>query len=315
MKPEAKGRKQKKVLPYSRLIFDMDGVLYRGHTPIPGAAKALDKIREAGYPVSFITNNATRSRAQLQKRLKKMGMKAQVDEIMTSAYAAACFLKKMKPKTKAVYVIGERGLRNELRSAGFSVLPFKLGGEKVSSTTFSKLSKAELHPTARVLVTGLDRHVTYAKLAAGLDVLNAGATWVACNLDPSLPMENGMHPGSGAIGASLAYGAGKVREEERKSGSKFSNIILREPDIVVGKPNTFMLELLCSPITGATRKSILFVGDRLDMDISFANAAGLSSLLVLTGVATREEGKRAKGLLRPGAILPSIADLPKWLGI
>ncbi len=308
-------RKNKR--PYSRLIFDMDGVLYRGHTPIPGAAKALDKIREAGYPVSFITNNATRSRAQLHARMRKMGMKAQVDEIMTSAYAAACFLKKMKPKTKAVYVIGERGLRNELRSAGFSVLPFKLGGEKVSSTTFSKLSKAELHPAARVLVTGLDRHVTYAKLAAGLDVLNAGATWVACNLDPSLPMENGMHPGSGAIGACLAYGAGKVRQEERKSGSKFSNIILREPDIVVGKPNTFMLDLLCDKKKGKKENlhNILFVGDRLDMDISFANSAGLSSLLVLTGVATREEGKRAKGLLRPGAILPSIADLPKWLGI
>ncbi|VVB56647.1 Phosphoglycolate phosphatase [uncultured archaeon] len=309
---------------FSRIIFDMDGVLYRGHTPIPGAAQALDKIRQAGYPISFVTNNATRSRAELQRRMKKMGIRAHPDEIMTSAYAAGCYLKGMKQKPKSVYVIGERGLKNELRSAGFSVLPLHLRGERESTTTFSRLSNSELHPASHVLVSGLDRHLTYAKLAAGLDMLNAGASWVACNLDPTLPMENGVHPGSGSLGACLAYAAGQVRPDEpgrrgrpgaRKAGAHFSNIILREPDVVVGKPTTYMLDMICKKCSPAQRRSILFVGDRLDMDIAFASAGGLSSLLVLSGVAKKEEAKRAKGSLKPGAILNSVAELPKWLGV
>lgn len=300
---------------YSRIIFDLDGVLYRGHTPIPGAAAALDKIRAAGYSVSFITNNATRSRAQLQKRLASMGIHASVDEIMTSAYAAALYLKEMRPKPRAVYALGERGLRNELRSAGFDVLPLRLRGEKEGATTFSHLPPSELHPSSHVLVSGLDRYVTYIKLAAALDVLNSGAKWVACNLDPTLPMENGAHPGSGGVSVSLAYAAGKVKGAGRAGGAAFSNIILREPDIVVGKPNSYMLDLLCEACKKSERKKILFVGDRLDMDIAFANSAGLSSLLVLSGVAKKEEAKKAKGELKPGAILDSAADLPKWLGL
>jgi len=174
-----------------------------------------------------------------------------------------------------------------------------------------------------VLVSGLDRHATYSKLAAALDVLNSGAKWVACNLDPTLPMENGAHPGSGSIGICLAYGAGKVKNDgrgkcgrqARRTGACFSNIILREPDIVVGKPNPYMLDLLCAKSSGCKRSSILFVGDRLDMDIAFANSAGLSSMLVLSGVTKEKEAGMAKGLLKPDTIIRSVADLPKWLGL
>lgn len=109
--------------PFSRIIFDLDGVIYRGHTPIPGAAAALGKIRAVGYSIAFITNNATRSRSQLRRRLAKMGVHVSVDEIMTSAYAAARYLQQMKPRPRAAYALGERGLRNELRGTGFAVLP------------------------------------------------------------------------------------------------------------------------------------------------------------------------------------------------
>jgi 4-nitrophenyl phosphatase len=314
--------------PFSRLIFDLDGVLYRGHTPVPGAAHALARIRKAGLPVSFITNNATRSRATLQRRLASMGIHAKKDELMTSAYAAACYLRSLRPRPSSLYVLGERGLRDELRTAGFEVLPLLLRGERHSATTFSRLPRSECTSCAHVLVTGLDRQATYAKLAAALDVLHSGARWVACNLDPTLPMENGAHPGSGSLSVCLAYGAGTIRVGRggRDGGSgkgaagrspqaAFSSILLREPDVVVGKPNPYMMDLLCKDCRKAERRKILFVGDRLDMDIAFAKSAGLSSLLVLSGVTGREEARKAKGVLKPDAILPSVADLPKWLGL
>ncbi len=312
---------------YSKIIFDLDGVVYRGHTPISGVAQAIVRIKNAGICVAYLTNNATRSRQELLVRLRSMGIPAQLDEVMPSSYAAACYLKQMKPRPRNVFVLGEKGLRNEIHSAGFHVLPPVLKGEKASATTFTKLSTGERAPRADVLVTGLDRRATYAKFASALDVLSSGAPWVACNLDPTLPMEHGAHPGSGSLNALLGYAAGKVNHEEHQKSeaaarssrasssplASLSQITLREPDAVVGKPNPFMLQLLTG--SRSARSHCLFVGDRLDIDIAFANAAGLSSMLVLTGVATRKEARKARGMLKPNYILPSAAQLPHWLGI
>ncbi|MFH1095306.1 MAG: HAD-IIA family hydrolase [Candidatus Micrarchaeota archaeon] len=312
---------------FSRIVFDLDGVIYRGHTPIAGAAEAVERIRAAGMRVSFLTNNATRSRLDLKKRLSRFGVEADVSDIMTSAYATARYLKSLKPRAREVFVVGEEGLREEIRQAGLPLLPGVLDGEQASATTFSRIPSEKTARNADVLVCGLDRQITYAKLASALEVLHSGAKWIACNLDPTLPMETGAHPGSGSLIASLAYAAGKIRhgKEEagspRRAGAHLSNIILHEPDYVVGKPNPYMLELLLGGKNGAgagragNRPSVLFVGDRLDMDIGFANTAGLSSMLVLTGVSTKEEAKKAKGHLKPRYILSSVADVPEWLGI
>jgi 4-nitrophenyl phosphatase len=283
---------------FSQIIFDMDGVIYRGNTPIPGAAKALEKIRNSGYKISFITNNATRSRKQLQKHMKKMGIKTSIEEIMTSAYAAAFYIKSLNPKPQKVYVLGEKGLMDELKDAGFCALQLPAPIDKGNA----------------VLVSGLDRKVTYAKLAAALKALDNGARWVACNLDPTLPIEHGFLPGSGSIAASLAYAKGKISKNADLHDALFSNIKLQEPDFVAGKPNDYMIKLICKG-KKIKRKEILFVGDRLDMDIAFANHAKMSSLLVLSGVTGKDEAKKARGIKKPKAMLDSIAELPDWLGI
>ncbi|MDE1798298.1 MAG: HAD-IIA family hydrolase [Candidatus Micrarchaeota archaeon] len=313
----------------SKIIFDLDGVVYRGHTPVPGVAKAIGQLKAAGIAVAYLTNNATRSRRELLIRLRKMGIPAQLNEVMPSSFAAARYLEQMRPKPKTVFVLGEKGLRQEIKSAGFDVLPPVLKGEHAAATTFTKLSTGRYAPRADVLITGLDRQVSYAKFASALDVLNSGAKWIACNLDPTLPMEHGAHPGSGSLNALLGYAAGQVNHQKHAQAHAASNrplaalsqIILREPDAVVGKPNPYMLELASGKKFGAAQKarsalsSCLFVGDRLDIDIQFANAAGIPSMLVLTGVATKKEASKAKGLLKPNYILRSAADLPKWLGL
>lgn len=280
-----------------KIIFDLDGVLYRGHTPIGGAAEAIEKIRSAKIHVSFLTNNATRSRRQLQRRLSKFGIRAKLSEIMTSAFATAHYLNSLKPKPKRIFVVGEKGLRSELHSAGFILLPLTIFGEKPSSTTFSHLSSSKAAKKADILASGLDRKVTYAKLASALEVLDDGAKWVACNMDPTLPMENGSHPGSGAIVAAISYAAGK------------------NPDFVVGKPNLYMLRLLIGKMPKRKSGEILFVGDRLDIDISFANSANLTSILVLSGVSGEKDAKNAKGKLKPDYVLNSVRDLPEFLKI
>lgn len=261
------------------IIFDMDGVVYRAHHAIPGVAKAVSILRKRGILLFFLTNNATRSRASLAKRLRKMGIPAHKSEIGTSAYSAAKYISGKK-KNARVFVFGERGLKDEIKAAGLSI--------------------ADSHPSPDFVVSGLDRHATYEKIRIGADILRSGVPWIACNMDPTFPHAHGKFwPGSGSLAAALASASGC------------------KPDIVVGKPNPEILEpILASCARQKIKKSeIALVGDRLEIDIALANAAGIMSILALSGVATASDAKCARGALKPKFVIKSAALLPKLLGI
>jgi len=144
------------------------------------------------------------------------------------------------------------------------------------------------------LVSGLDRHATYAKLRDACLALQNGAYWVACNMDRTLPGENNtFQPGSGSLATALSYAAN------------------RQPGIVVGKPNP---EIIKSIIASCAKQKIqkneiALVGDRLEIDVALANAAGIVPILVLTGVATANDAKKAKGAEKPRLVINSAADL------
>lgn len=252
----------------------MDGVLYRGRRAIAGVPEAISALRKKGVKLFFLTNNATRTRSTLARRLSKMGLIASVSEIDTSAFAAAKFIY-AKKKNARVLVFGEQGLRQEIKSAGLQIA--KAGDEK---TDF--------------LVSGLDRHATYAKLRDATNALRDGAFWVACNMDPTLPMHDGTYwPGSGSLASALAFASG------------------RNPDIIVGKPNPAILASIFSDCAkhGIGKKEIALVGDRIEIDVALANSSGITSILVLTGVASAKDAKKAKGKNKPKITLRSAAEI------
>ncbi|MFH0927202.1 MAG: HAD-IIA family hydrolase [Candidatus Micrarchaeota archaeon] len=271
---------------FSRIIFDLDGVLYLGHKPIEGAPQALQKIRSSKIPISFLTNNATRSRKSIVQKLGKIGIFAEEEEIMSSAYAAAYYASTLKPKT--AFAIGEEGLYEEAKSLKLNL---------ISQEQASK-------DGAQILLTGLDRKLTYQKLRAGLRVLLKGAKWIACNPDTTYPVQDGIDPGSGSTTGALAYCAGQI--------GKNAKIRLRMPDFIAGKPSNYMLKLL---LAGKIPKNTAFIGDRTDIDMPFANKAGLASILALSGIAKKEDAKKAKGAHKPKYVINSVADLPDFLGL
>ncbi|MEM3944829.1 MAG: HAD hydrolase-like protein, partial [Thermofilaceae archaeon] len=111
---------------------------------------------------------------------------------------------------------------------------------------------------AECLVVGIDRHLTYQKLADALKCLNHGALFVATNEDPTLPVEDGVLPGAGAIVAAL----------ERASG--------RKPDVVIGKPSSTMFEMVLEEKRLDPSKTLV-VGDRIDTDIAGAKRLGIAA--------------------------------------
>jgi HAD superfamily hydrolase (TIGR01450 family) len=145
--------------------------------------------------------------------------------------------------------------------------------EEVREVGLSPVRSAREGPAA--VIQGYSPAATYSMLAEASYAICAGALWLATNLDANLPTERGLAPGNGAMVAALRTTTG------------------REP-LVAGKPYPALFQ---QAVDGSRRA--LVIGDRLDTDIEGANRAGLDSLLVLTGVSTREEAVRADADQRP----------------
>ena len=164
------------------VILDMDGVLYHGNEPIPGAREFLDFLRQRGIGFVLLTNNSTLTGAQYVAKLARMGMRATEADILTSAEATATYLSRIAPMGTRVYVIGEDGLRTELQKRGFVL------SEDVE---------------VPYVVVGFDRHFDYAKMTAATRAIRAGAKFIASNPDKTYPSELGLIPGAGAFLAAI----------------------------------------------------------------------------------------------------------------
>ena len=244
---------------YDAALLDLDGVVYRGPDPVPGAAAAVAAARAAGMRMAFVTNNASRTPAAVAAHLGAVGVEARADEVVTAAQAAATLLGTLVPAGSRVLVTGGEGLRAAVTEAGFEPVP-----------------TADDGPAA--VVQGYAPGLAYADLAEAALAVRAGAVWVASNLDATIPTARGLLPGNGALVALVAHATG------------------RRPDAAAGKPERALHDEAVRR-TGAVRP--LVVGDRLDTDVEGANRAGCDSLLVLTGVTTEADLLAAPPERRP----------------
>ncbi len=167
------------------VIFDLDGTLYIGNTPVPGAAEKVAELRSKGVKVIYLTNAAIRSRKGIAERLRRMGFGAEEGEIYSSAYVLARYVKESHPGKK-VFVVGEDGMAEELRLANVAVV----------------------EEGADIVAAGLDRKYDYSRLSRALRELLGGASLIASNMDATFPTEAGPLPGAGAIVASIEQASG-----------------------------------------------------------------------------------------------------------
>jgi HAD superfamily hydrolase (TIGR01450 family) len=254
---------------YDLVIFDLDGVVYLGLEPVPGAVETIGRLHERRQRIAFATNNAMRRPDEVADLLTSMGVTASADEVLTSPQAAAGLLAERLPAGSAVLVVGTDALRTEVSRVG--LIPVDMAGDG---------------PAA--VVQGYGPHVGWPELAEACVAIRAGALWIATNADRTLPSPRGPLPGNGALVAALA------------------TALDRQPDAVVGKPAPTLFARAAKR-SGAGRP--LVVGDRLDTDIEGATRAGMDSLLVLTGVSTPQDLLSAPPQRRPSFVAESLAEL------
>jgi len=249
---------------FTAALLDMDGVLYRGHEPLPGVNELLALFARRNIAYACVTNNAMLTPEQYEAKLAAMGIAIQAARVVTSPVATRRYLETQAPRGTPAYYVGMDGLREALFGDGYFVLE-------------------EQRP--RFVVVGLDMEATYAKLTTAALAIRAGARFIGTNGDTTLPTERGLLPGAGSLLA-LLHAATDI-----------------EP-FVIGKPAPTMLHA-ATDMLGADPRRTLVIGDRLDTDIAGAQAAGLASALVLTGVTTPEILEQSP--IQPDAVY---ADLP-----
>lgn len=104
------------------IIFDCDGVLWRGKSLIPDAASTISSLRQQGKRLFFLTNNSTKSRLTMLAKFERLGMPVSVEEILGSSFLVAAYLKEYLGELSAdewIYVVGRKGIVEELSLVGF----------------------------------------------------------------------------------------------------------------------------------------------------------------------------------------------------
>lgn len=250
---------------YDALLLDLDGTVFAGQKALPGARESLGSVGTAQY---FVTNNASRRPAQVVEHLRDLGFAATEDQVVTSAQSAARLLAEHVAPGSIALVVGTDGLAQEVREVGIGVT-----------------RSADDRPAA--VIQGHSPETGWAQLSEAVLAINAGALWIATNVDPTLPSERGPMMGNGSMVAAVANATGQ------------------EP-LVAGKPAA---PLMADAIARSHATRPLVIGDRLDTDIEGAHSVGLDSALVLTGVSTVPALLAAPPEQRPTYVIADLTGL------
>ena len=268
------------------LLVDLDGVVYRASAAVPGVGPVLAARAALGDEVVYVTNNAMHYHAEYAARLAGHGAPAGPGRVVTSASAAAMYVRDVLPGVRRVLVVGASGLERELREAGLDVVTAAHAATRMSQEGIDGWAAAG-EPDA--VVVGLDPQLTYLRIAAAADCVRAGAVLVATNRDPVYPTERGFRPGAGSVVAAI--------EVASRTAARVS----------IGKPEPFLLEAAARSVGGDLATAVM-IGDALT-DVAAGRAVGARTILMLTGVTTRETAETLPDGERPTRIAADADEL------
>ena len=239
---------------FDGFLVDLDGVVWIGRDPVPGAAEALRILIEGGKEIVFVTNNSVRQPAAYAAYLREAGIPAADDRVVTAGAATAGLAAERVGAGGTAFVIGAPGFKETVAAAGLTLL------------------EGEAAQRADAVVVSGHREFDYAELLIATFALRNGASLFGTSRDPTLPMPGGAWPGTGATLAAVETASGKTAE-------------------IGGKPERHLFEQARALVPASER--VAMVGDRLASDIEGGRRAGLATILVLSGASSRAEAEAA----------------------
>lgn len=231
------------------IAFDLDGTVYLGDAPLPGARELMSGLADAGVPHLFATNNSSVPGYRYVERLRRLGIAADRRNVLTSNDAAVAHLR--RAGVDRAFVVATEEVRAEYAAAGVA---------------------HDADDPLAVMLT-FDTSLDYQKVRRASDLLRAGLPYYATHPDLVCPTPSGPIPDCGAFIALFAASTGREPE------------VIGKPSEVMA---TSVRERLAAQgeARGVAPQRMAFVGDRLYTDVRMANEHGFLAVLVLTGEAT-----------------------------
>jgi glycerol 3-phosphatase-2 len=254
---------------FDAFLIDLDGVVWVGRDPVPGSPEALAALLAAGKRIAFVTNNPGRHPATYAERLRELGVEVGPEQVVTAGMAVARMAAEAAGDGGA-FVIGARSLHEMVAAAGAPVLEGEEGRR------------------ASVVVVSGHRGFDYEELLTAKLALDGGAALLATSHDPTMPMPGGEWPGTGAVLAAVETASGRSAE-------------------IAGKPERHLFEMALEAIGSPPPERAAMVGDRVSSDVAGGRAAGLATVLVLSGTTGRAEAEKAEP--RPDHVVENLAAL------
>jgi len=260
---------------FKGFIFDLDGTVYLSERLIPGADTLIQKLRESGRKVIFLSNKPIQPREEYAEKLTRLGIPTQPDEVINSTFVMVHYLKKNAQGAK-LFVVGEVPFIEELKRAGFTIT------EEPSEIEY--------------VIAAFDRTFDYKKLNIAFQAIKKfGAHFIATNPDRTCPVEGGEIPDcAGMIAAIEAVTEKKV-------------------EVIVGKPSPIMVQTVLD-VMGLRPEECILIGDRMETDIKMGKESGIATGIVLTGITDEKTLEMYKhSSLQPDFVFQSIADVENLL--
>lgn len=249
-------------------IIDLDGTVYRGGELCSGTTAGIRSLRAAGLDLLFFSNNPLKDGDDYIERLTDLGLDVSSGEACSSGVVTTEYLVE-NHADEQIFCIGADGLREQFRAADLDVTD---------------------DPEATdVLVASWTSEFDFADMRDALAAVDDDTTFLGTDPDRTFPMEGGTEvPGSGAIIGSVAA------------------VVGTDPDAILGKPSEAALDAALDRL-GATPSECLVVGDRLDTDLRMGDRAGMTTVLVLTGVSDRAD--IADSDIEPDYVIDSLGEI------
>ena len=266
---------------FDGLLVDLDGVVWVGRDPVPGSPETLAALLAAGKRIVFVTNNPGRHPATYAERLRALGVEVDESQVVTAGMVVARMAAAAADGGGGAFVIGARSLHEMVAAAGVPLLEGEDGRR------------------ARVVVVAGHRGFDYEELLTAKLALDGGAALLATSHDPTMPMPGGEWPGTGAVLAAVETASGRTAE-------------------IAGKPERHLFEMALEAIGCGSLSTddvqeeprlerVAMVGDRISSDVAGGRAAGLATILVLSGTSTRADAEAAEPA--PDHVLENLAGL------
>lgn len=230
-------------------IFDLDGTLYLGDELIPGAAEAIEHLREMEKRVAFVSNKPIATRQSYAQKLRRLGIPCSVEDVLNSSLVCARYLEKNYPGAK-VFPVGEEPLITELKEHGLQI--------------------SDQPEQVDVVVVSWDRNFNYRKLDIAYRSACNGAELIGTNPDRTCPMPGYDMPDAGCMIAAIEA------------------CTERPVDPIVGKPSPIMIREALD-LLGLSAEECAMFGDRPETDLMMAHRAGIGFVLVLSGVTDEDD--------------------------